>query len=175
VAVQLQKASAFLDRDRAAAEQALADAERSARNALGEVRRSVAGLREDATPFRLSAALAELARHAQDDALRVRVEVAGDDGQYDLATLTALYRAAQEGLTNARRHGHASQVSLSATFDEFVARLVVADDGRGFAPTTAGFGLRGMRERVALLGGDVDIDSTPGTPTTITVTIPGSA
>jgi signal transduction histidine kinase len=52
---------------------------------------------------------------------------------------------------------------------------VVVDDGRGFAPERAGFGLIGMRERVQLAGGSVDLDSGPGAGTRLTVTIPRPA
>ncbi|MFC7480972.1 ATP-binding protein [Luedemannella flava] len=84
----------------------------------------------------------------------------GDEDGYDTATLTALYRAAQEGLTNARRHGEATEVRVAARFADDAARLVVEDNGRGFPAGTpgGGFGLRGMRERVELLGGSLNID-----------------
>lgn len=182
IAIQLEKASTFKDRDPVLAAQALVDARSSAKRALTEVRRSVHTLRDEASPFSLPAALAELARHVDDENLTVTVDVTGDPDRYDAASLTALYRAAQEGLTNARRHAHATTVSVSVTFDGSGARLVVADDGHGFAPAQhqrqvaeggrEGFGLLGMRERVQLLGGQVSVDSVHGTGTVITVTIP---
>jgi signal transduction histidine kinase len=180
ISVQLEKAAAYRDRDRVAAEQAQADARSSARRALDEVRRSVAALREDTAPFRLPAALAELARQVEDETFRVTVDVVGPDGGYRRAPLMALYRAAQEGLTNARRHGHATLASVSVTFAESGVRLVVADNGRGFtwppppaaAPGHGGFGLLGMAERVQLLGGRVDVDGRPAAGAVITVTLP---
>jgi signal transduction histidine kinase len=177
IAVQIEKASAFRDRDPVAAEQALADARWSARRALDEVRQSVRVLRDEGATFCLSAALADLVRHTEDDQLRVTLNVVGDQEDYELGTLTALYRAAQEGLTNARRHARATHVSVSVTFDEPGARLVVADDGRGFpapaaGPGPEGFGLLSMRERVQLLDGRVEIDSRPDTGTVVTVTVP---
>ncbi|MFC0533748.1 sensor histidine kinase [Phytohabitans kaempferiae] len=170
IAIQLEKASAFADRDPTLAARALADARGSARDALTEVRRSVHALREDAAPFSLPEALARLADGAGEPA--VTVTVTGEPDRYDTATLTALYRAAQEGVTNARRHAEARTVTVSAAFDEAGARLVVADDGRGFDPPGEGFGLHGMRERVELAGGRMTVDSGPGTGTVITVTIP---
>jgi signal transduction histidine kinase len=102
------------------------------------------------------------------------VAVTGEEDGYGTAALTALHRAAQEGLTNALRHARASQVSVDLRLAEDGARLTVADDGRGFAPaeTTAGFGLTGMRERVHLVAGSVDIDSAPGRGTRLTVLVP---
>jgi len=94
--------------------------------------------------------------------------------------MTVLYRAAQEALTNAMRHGRARNVSVSVTFGESGARLVVDDDGGGFtiAPSAArepdGFGLLGMRERAALVGGTVEIESRPWAGTRVTVAVPGA-
>ncbi|WP_442788782.1 ATP-binding protein [Dactylosporangium sp. NBC_01737] len=74
------------------------------------------------------------------------------------------------GVTNARRHAGAGRVTVRATFDGATARLVVADDGRGFADGTAdGFGLRGIRERVAAVGGSLDVTGRPGVVLTVTV------
>ncbi|BCB75597.1 hypothetical protein GCM10022251_27900 [Phytohabitans flavus] len=170
IAIQLEKATAFADRDPGLATQAIEDARGSAREALADVRRSVHALREEGTPFSLRDALADLARDAGEPT--VTVTVTGEPDRYDATALTALYRAAQEGLTNARRHAEASVVTVSAAFDEGAARLVVADDGRGFVTPGEGFGLLGMRERVELVGGDVKVDSGPGAGTVITVTIP---
>jgi signal transduction histidine kinase len=178
ISVQLEKAAAYRDRDRVVAERAQADARSSARRALDEVRQSVRALRAETAPFRLSAALTDLARQVDDEQFRVAVDVVGQEGGYGTAPLVALYRAAQEGLTNARRHGHATQASVTVTFDHSGARLVVADNGCGFAPAPAaapgrgGFGLLGMAERVQLLGGRVDIGGQPGAGAVVTVTLP---
>jgi signal transduction histidine kinase len=166
IAVQLAKAEAFRDRDAAASSRAIADARWSARRALEEVRQSVRALRD--APLSLS----DLARHAQDDRMRVSVAVDGDEDALDPPVRMAVYRAAQEALTNARRHGDAASVSIVADFRGGTASLVVADDGVGLPqPQRDGFGLQGMRERVRLLGGTVEIaDATPGV--TVTVRIP---
>jgi signal transduction histidine kinase len=170
IAIQLEKATAFADRDPVLAARAIEDARGSARDALTDVRRSVRALRAEKAPFSLRDALADLARDAGEPS--VTVTVTGEPDRYDTAALTALYRAAQEGLTNARRHAGASAVTVSAAFDEAGARLVVADDGRGFVAPGEGFGLLGMRERVELVGGEVNVDSGPGAGTVVTVTIP---
>ena len=162
IAVQLEKASAFRDRDPAVAGQALTDARESARRALEDVRTSVGTLR---TPVSLRAALASL---------DVPVSVSGSERDMDPATVTALYRAAQEAITNARRHGAAGHVAVSVTFRAADTRLEVTDDGAGFGPSAdhSGFGLLGMRERAALLGGVVDVVSAPGAGTRVAVTVP---
>ncbi|WP_405734094.1 sensor histidine kinase [Streptomyces sp. NBC_00028] len=173
MSVQLEMASDFQRLDPDAARRALDEARRSVRLALGDVRQSVRALRDGATRPTLSAALAAL---AQDGAARPRVtvEVRGDEDGYGVAELTALYRAAQEAVTNARRHARASQVTVVVRLAGGAARLEVTDDGRGFAPAaaTAGFGLLGMRERVHLVAGSLDVDSSPGAGTRVTVTVP---
>jgi len=132
----------------------------------------VRSLRADTARFDLSAALEDLVGRIADDRLALSLDVVGDENAYDAATLTALYRAAQEGITNARRHAHASRVTVSVDLDPTRARLVVADDGRGFPPGREGFGLVGMRERIELSGGSVDVRSGAGAGTRLTVTIP---
>jgi signal transduction histidine kinase len=170
ISIQLAKAAAFADRDTAVSGQALADARLSVGRALEDVRASVGTLR--AEPVRLVDALTGLAGDAE-----VALRVEGEERDTDPATVTALYRAAQEAITNARRHGLADHVRMSVTFRPADTRLVVSDDGRGFDPaaSAAGFGLVGLRERAALLGGTVTVDSTPGAGTRIAVTLPRAA
>ncbi|MFF3374062.1 sensor histidine kinase [Streptomyces sp. NPDC002680] len=173
MSVQLEMASDFRALDPDAAQRALNEARQSVRLALGDVRQSVRALRDEAVRPALSDALAGLARDGGAPP-RVTVEVSGDEDGYGTAELTALYRAAQEGVTNARRHALASRVTVVVRLAGDAARLVVTDDGRGFAPATAatGFGLVGMRERVQLVAGQVEIDSGPGAGTRLTVTVP---
>ncbi|MCE7006252.1 sensor histidine kinase [Kibdelosporangium philippinense] len=164
VSIQLEKASAFADRDPAVAKQALADARDSVAHALDDVRTSVSTLR---TGQSLVSALTRL---------DVALEVEGDEPDLGRAAIMTLFRAAQEAITNARRHGQADQVSVAVTFGKADTRLVVRDDGRGFATDTVhtGFGLLGMKERAALVGGSVTVDSEPGSGTRVAVTVPRS-
>jgi len=185
ITVQLEKAEAFRDRDPAAASQAVADARASARRALQEVRGSVRTLRGDEPMPPLSAMLAGLVAQAGAGEPRVTLTVTGDETGVDASTRTVLFRAAQEALTNTRRHSDARRVSVSVTLNDREARLVVSDDGQGFDPSLreeltgqaaqGGLGLAGMRERAALAGGHAEIDSRPGAGTTVTVTVPRSA
>ncbi|MDT9695299.1 sensor histidine kinase [Streptomyces sp. P17] len=178
IAVQLEKAAAFRGHDPHTADQAVADARRSAGLALDDVRTSVRALRDDhAAPFPLPAAPADLVRELNDGRIQATLQVDGEPYEAlgpDGTALTALYRAAQEALTNVRRHADARHVTVSLTFGADSARLVVADDGRGFEPgaVSQGFGLLGIQERARLLGGTVGVDSAPGAGTRITVEIP---
>lgn len=183
IAVQLEKAAAFRERDTATADQALADARSSARQALDDVRMSVRALRGDQPPTRLTAMLADLVRQAAAGHQRVTLTVTGEEGALSAVAHSVLYRSTQEALTNARRHSGAHEITVAAAFDDREIRLAVTDDGHGFdaakqetAPAgRVGFGLLGMRERAALAGGHVQIDSRPRRGTTVTVTVPRSA
>jgi len=79
---------------------------------------------------------------------------------------TTVYRLVQEALTNVVKHAGATRVSVTVGEDGAHVLLSVADDGGGFDQNTAvgGFGLAGMRERVALAGGRLNIDSGGGAP-----------
>lgn len=174
IAVQLEKAAAFRERDPAAADQALADARLSTRYALEDVRQSVGALRDGVETFALGPALRTLVARVDDGRFAVSLSIEGDESRFARPTLVALYRAAQEGLTNASRHAQARTVSVEVRLAEAAARLVVADDGRGFEVAEPGFGLRGMDERLALVGGSLEVSSSPGSGTRLLVTIPRS-
>jgi signal transduction histidine kinase len=88
---------------------------------------------------------------------------------------TALYRIIQEALTNIVKHAEARSVSIVVTSREASVRAVIEDDGVGFdlAVVRAGaLGLLGMRERVLLFGGSLDLQSAPGEGTTLVVELP---
>jgi two-component system sensor histidine kinase UhpB len=93
---------------------------------------------------------------------------------------TILFRVAQEALTNVARHAAATVVTLSLTRSTDAVVLEIADNGQGFDPATLpggpgrvqGWGLVGMRERVALAGGQFALESVPGQGTTIRVALP---
>jgi signal transduction histidine kinase len=87
-----------------------------------------------------------------------------------------LFRVAQEGLRNVARHAHAAAVDLSLEAADGGVRMTIRDDGAGFDPSDSrsrrGLGLAGMRERVELAGGRINIRSAPGRGTTIDVWAP---
>ncbi|MFG2006434.1 sensor histidine kinase [Spirillospora sp. NPDC048911] len=170
ISVQLEKSAAFRAIDADAADQALTDARESARLALEDVRRSVGMLRAQGQ-FSLAAALTALVGRF---GAAVTLDIRGDESVVDGTALPVLYHAAQESLTNAHRHACADRVTVEVELGRREARLVVADDGKGFAARTEGFGLRGMRERLELVGGSLRVDSVLGEGTRVTATVPGS-
>ncbi|MDQ6807395.1 MAG: GAF domain-containing protein [Actinomycetota bacterium] len=86
---------------------------------------------------------------------------------------TAVYRLVQEALTNVSKHANAKRVMIDVGATDGQVKLEIADDGTGFdvGVADAGFGLTGMRERVALTGGTIDISS-DGSGTTVRATLP---
>jgi len=120
---------------------------------------------------------AAVTRHAEEFAqahgVAVNVQTEGlDDGLSPLLQAT-LYRVLQEALTNVARHAGARSVNVRLVRGAGAVELRVQDDGAGFKPGNSGrLGLRGMRERAALLGGSVEVGSEPGAGTTITAHIP---
>jgi len=87
---------------------------------------------------------------------------------------TALYRIVQESLTNVVKHARAQNVSILLTRRDSSVTAVVEDDGRGFdsAESGDGFGLEGMRERVALIDGRLQVESSEGSGTTLVAEVP---
>jgi signal transduction histidine kinase len=86
----------------------------------------------------------------------------------------AAYRLVQEALNNAAHHGHTERAKVEVIESGEKLRLRVSDQGRGFDPSakTDGFGLVGMRERVTLAGGTLELESAPGAGTTILAILP---
>lgn len=108
----------------------------------------------------------------------VSVDLAYEQGRASTRNIseleTAVYRIVQEALTNATKHGLAKRAVVEVHEDGDSIRVVVRDDGQGFdlSERSSGFGLPGMRERAALLGGELSIKSVPGEGTTVSAVFP---
>lgn len=151
--------------------------EESARTALAETRALVAS----SAPVALAAggiadALQRLGERFERET-GVTVSLRADLPPLERDTEVVLLRCAQEALSNVRKHSGASSASLDAWSGEGSIGLRVADDGSGFDPgaPSEGFGLSGMRRRLALVGGALEITSSPaGTLLTATLPIGGA-
>ncbi|WBQ05982.1 sensor histidine kinase [Kribbella sp. CA-293567] len=140
-----------------AAMEALVVIEAEASRTLAEMRVMVGALRaEEVAALSPQQGLAELERLAGKvgDGPRVEVELSGDLADLGSPVGAALYRIAQESVTNAARHArHATRIDVRVVGDGEWIRLTVDDDGDAGAAGPAGFGLIGMTERATLLGG----------------------
>jgi len=145
---------------------------------LSEVRRTVGMLRTPvATDLSLPKALHELAIDFEKATqLPIRVTVPDSLPPLPEAHRLAVYRAAQEALTNIQRHAQASEASLTMDLSAEALTLRVRDNGIGL-PDEAdqkGFGLRGMRERIMQLGGSVELRSAKTDGTTVLIQLPNT-
>ena len=153
IAIRAQAGLAVADPDAAADALRLIEAE--ATRALAEMRAMVRVLRRD-EPVDLapSPRIADLARLATDTSPSVEVGVTGDLADVHPSVDAAIYRVAQEAVTNARRHArHATRIEVRVAADDRSVHLRVSDDGDSPARSSPGYGLTGMFERVDLLGG----------------------
>jgi NarL family two-component system sensor histidine kinase LiaS len=121
----------------------------------------------------LAPALQEICA-AYHDRLGVTVDASLDDVTVPAAVEHALLRITQEACANAVRHGNAGRLTVSMARQDGHVELAVRDTGTGFDPAAphAGSGLAHIRDRVAELGGTVDIDSAPGRGAALTVRVP---
>ena len=180
IIVQLEAAEDALQRgDSVQAGMHLRRVGRLAREGLAEARRSVQALRPQVLEDQsLRAALERLIQQmTPGSGLRATLTCTGEARRLAPHVEEGLLRIGQEALTNTLKHARAGRFRARLSFEASEVRLEVSDNGRGFDPASAegGFGLIGMKERVARLGGRLRIESSPGRGTTIAVTMPGKA
>jgi signal transduction histidine kinase len=181
IAIQAQAGRAIAASHPERAVEALATIEDAATRTLTELRAIVGVMRAsphtELAPQPGVAAVAQLA-HDGHPSPSVQVTLAGELDDLSPAVGAAIYRLAQESITNARRHArHATQVTVAVTGDADQVRLTIDDDGSsgplGRAP--AGYGLVGMRERATLLGGTFQAGPTAGRGWRVEANLPRTA
>jgi len=154
----------------------LAQARALARANLTEARRSVHALRpEQLEEASLPEAMGTLARTwSQGSMIAADLETTGIVVRATPGTEAAVFRAAQEALSNVAKHAQATKVQITLTYLGDTLLLDVADDGTGFDPnaTTDGYGLAGMRQRLSRVGGMLTVESSPGSGTILNASVP---
>jgi two-component system, NarL family, sensor histidine kinase DesK len=164
ITLKSELAGKLIDRDPERASKEIGEVENISRQALADVRDAIRG-------YRSKGLVAELAQ------AKATLETAGVAVQCDAATTlqlpvmqeSVLSLAVREGVTNVVRHANAHNCRLRIEQQNGMCRLEIADDGQGFV-SVEGNGLRGMRERVEMLGGTLDRRNRSGT--TLTITLP---
>lgn len=178
VNIQLQKASAYREINPEESTQAIERAQQASAEAMRELRQTLSDLREMEEIIDFEAQVEKLVESACESGLAVDYTCRGAPDAFPELVLTTLLRAAQEGLTNVRKHAQASKVELKIDFGRQEASLLLADDGVGFARKRIGarghYGLHGLRERVDLVGGRIRIQSRKGKGTRIHISLPRS-
>jgi signal transduction histidine kinase len=177
--MQIQGARALLENTDAATQgpaalTALGKAETLLQEALADVRRSVTALRTAPTEKKpLPTAIGDLVTECRASAgLEVQFDLLGKPRPLNSQVELTLYRVAQEGLTNVRKHAQATRVEVALCYDNDKVGLSICDDGQGMSETSNGFGLLGLRERVQLVGGTIDISTAPNQGCQLGVEIP---
>ena len=176
IAIRAQAGLAMAGRDPRAAEDALGVIEAEAGKTLSELRSMVRVLRQgDTAELAPSPRLDDIAQLAgtRPGGAAVVVEVTGDDGSIPPPVAAAVFRLAQESVTNALRHARqVTRVDVHVAADDDALRLSVTNDGDATASPTPGFGIIGMMERAALLGGACQAGPAPGGGWAVTAVLP---
>jgi signal transduction histidine kinase len=150
------------------------------REVVGEARGVIHDLRPTVLDdFGLAAAIRLQVQMLRSEGLEVGLQEALGDERLPPEVETTLFRVAQEALTNVRKHARAAAVHVVLDRSGRAVRLMVRDEGRGFRPDEATrsngpgerVGLSGMRERLSLLGGRFELQSEPGSGTTVTAEV----
>lgn len=154
--------------------------------ALSEIRNFIGAFRPPGFERRSLGAIVEglTVQHETLTDQVIELSVPSDLGDCALPAKIALYRILQEALANGHRHSGASRQRVTVARADTAIALTVADDGQGFDPDRVlaqeadvgveggHYGLRGIQDRVAMLGGTFELVSAPGRGTSLTVTLP---
>ena len=176
ISMQIGATRVLLKRDAEAADARLGEAQKLVQQAQQELTSLIRELRPVALEGKgLTAALRELITGwTQQTGIVANLRIEGAQ-TLPLTVEEALYRVAQEGLSNIARHSQATLVQVVLTLNDETVALSVVDNGQGFDTTRnghAGVGLTSMQERMKALGGNVQVESTPGKGTRISATCP---
>lgn len=173
VAMDISMARDCIDDDPAMAKDILADAHKSSKEAISEMRQVARGIAPPILTDRgLDAALSALAERS---VVPVTVQLELPE-RLNSTVESILYFCVSEALTNVAKHAAANQVTVAVSRipgdSTALIQAVVTDDGRGGVDATRGTGITGLRQRVAALDGSLAVHSPSGGPTQITITLP---
>ena len=178
IAIQAQAGRTVAHSQPDAAVRALEVIEEAASRTLAEMRTMVGVLRDGEEPnLAPQRGVADIERLARDAAHgpRVAVELTGDLDELRPSVGAAMYRLAQESITNSLRHArHATRIDVCVTGEGDCVRLTVRDDGDASSAgrSSSGYGLVGMTERATLLGGSLEAGPAPGKGWTVNAVLP---
>ncbi|WP_163099315.1 sensor histidine kinase [Peribacillus alkalitolerans] len=168
----------FRERGSEQALQEVRDLKRMVRNALYEVRRIIYDLRPMALDdLGLVPTLRKYLQTVEEynKSAKLTFFNVGEEKRLHNNMEVALFRLVQESIQNALKHAQATEIQVKLEIRKDGCTAVVRDNGKGFDPTSkkeGSFGLMGMRERVELLEGEINIDSKPGAGTMVSIQIP---
>jgi signal transduction histidine kinase len=178
ILMQLQAFTYFAQAQPDQAQTHLLTAQALAKEGLAEARRSVWTLYLETAEYEnLDQAIAKFIEQTtprQATPIHLEIEGTPDSLHPDLGL--NLLRIAQEAITNALRHAHATTIQVHLSYSVQALQLTIRDDGCGFEPqsSTHGFGLLGMQQRTSRIGATWNLMSRPGEGTTLMITLPNS-
>jgi signal transduction histidine kinase len=182
LAMGLSSVGELLDKNPPLARERLKELETMSAGAIDDLRQFVSDLRPSLLDdLGLVAALRQTAKQVEErTGVTVEYNLSGRRRRLNSQIETVLYRIAQEALNNMVRHAHASHAIIDLNFGDSVITLSIEDNGLGFEPVSVlkpqaqvrAWGLLGMQERVALVGGTCKIESAPGRGTRLFTEIP---
>ena len=161
--MQLQMAEHLLREDASKAESLLANALSTAKDSMAGIREVVETLRGADTCLIPAEAIKKLVgEFAAKTGADISLETSGEQGIQDPAASAAVYRILQEAMTNAVRHGKASEIQVKLDCSNELISFCVRDNGVGSELVSEGYGLKGIRERVEAFGGMVEYGTDNG-------------
>lgn len=175
VHMQIQAGRAIMRNNPIKADEMLEKAQSIAKEALADVRESVAALRispEEARP--ITEMISKIVKSCETPEIATEMKIIGAPRNLSQPVRLTLFRSAQEGLNNACKHAAATRVSVTLDYSHSDSvKLLVEDNGIGAEQLDGGFGLIGLKERVHLLNGEMQIITAPNKGLTLEVTVPG--
>ena len=174
--MQLKAATAVINRDKKKAEKMIESATHLSSEALIDVRNSVFALRQESIDIKpLAERLSIIAESSSSKTQKIQVNVTGEAREISAKVDLTLYRAAQEMVNNAVKHSKASEVLLTLDYtDGNQMQLTSQDNGIGNNSMDQGFGLIGIKERVRLLKGEIEIKTSPGEVFMLKIKLPSN-
>ena len=174
VNVQLEAAEALIDKDKDKAKRFITKARELAKEGLHGIRASVSSLR--ASPLdgkTLLESFQDIISQAESGGTEISLNVEGDARPLHWQFESALYRTAQEALTNTRKHAQAKRINVLLDYSSDThIQMTITDDGVGCDKAEGGFGLLGIKERVQFLNGEINIKTSTGEGFRLEVKLP---
>lgn len=172
--MQIKATQAVLQKNPEKAKEMLGSAQQITKDALEEVRDSVFALRSSSeSPVTLENQLKTLISKSEPSGIQARFKLTGKRRELSPKVEYTLYRTAQESLNNILKHSHASHLWITLDYlQPKTTRLSIRDDGVGADELDEGYGMQGLRERVNLVGGKIDFQTSQGKGLTVTIEVP---
>lgn len=173
VIVGMDAVNLLMDRDTNKAKEKLALLRNVTASGLDNFRQQIHEIAVDEQELSLSSVLEHIkVEFAEYTSTEVSWNVQGNEYKVSKHVKLVLSRCLQESLTNAKRHGEATEIKVNLEFKSNEIILTISDNGKGSEKVSFGFGLKGMRDRLSTLQGDLQVHTELGTGTTVTCYVP---